>query len=70
MFNEFPELRAHLWGGEFWSDGYFIRTVGDKVTTNVIRRYTEYHKQEMKQLDLFNDDFLLSPSGRISLLAR
>lgn len=56
MFNEFPELRRHLWGGELWSDGYFVRTVGDKVTTEVIRRYIQYHKHEMKQLNLFEND--------------
>jgi len=28
-----------LWGGEFWEDGYFVRTVGDKVTAEVIRKY-------------------------------
>jgi len=28
MLNEFPELKRHLWGGELWSDGYFVRTVG------------------------------------------
>ena len=56
MFSEFPELKRHLWGGELWSDGYFVRTVGDKVTTEVIRRYIEYHKHDMKQLNLFESD--------------
>ena len=23
-----PEVKKYLWGGEFWSDGYFISTVG------------------------------------------
>jgi len=27
---EFPEVRKQLWGGEFWEDGYFVRTVGTK----------------------------------------
>jgi putative transposase len=53
MFNEFPELKRHLWGSELWSDGYFVRTVGDKVTTEVIKRYIQYHKHDMKQLNLF-----------------
>ena len=56
MFSEFPELKGHLWGGELWSDGYFVRTVGDKVTTEVIRRYIEYHKHDMKQLNLFESN--------------
>lgn len=56
MLNEFPELRRHLWGGELWSDGYFVRTVGDKVTTEVIRRYIQYQKHEYQQLNSFKGD--------------
>jgi putative transposase len=46
VFKEFPEVKKQLWGGEFWSDGYFVRSVGDKVTSEVIRRYIEYHHHE------------------------
>jgi REP element-mobilizing transposase RayT len=35
IFHEHPEVKKHLWGGEFWEDGYFARTVGDKVTAEV-----------------------------------
>ncbi|MGB7292804.1 MAG: IS200/IS605 family transposase, partial [Thermodesulfobacteriota bacterium] len=51
VFREFPEVREELWGGEFWSDGYFVRSVGDEVTADIIRKYIEYH--EHKQL-VFN----------------
>jgi putative transposase len=27
LFEEFPELERELYGGEFWEDGYFARTV-------------------------------------------
>ena len=43
VFREFPEVREKLWGGEFWSDGYFVRSVVDQVTAEVIRKYIEYH---------------------------
>ena len=46
VFKEFPEVKKELWGGEFWSDGYFVRSVGDKVTSDVIRRYIKYQQQE------------------------
>ena len=46
VFRQFPEVREQLWGGEFWSDGYFVRSVGDKVTSEVIRRYIKYQQQE------------------------
>lgn len=53
VFKEFPELKEELWGGELWSDGYFVRTVGDKVTSDVIRRYIKYHKHKETQLKIF-----------------
>ena len=54
-FEEFPEVKKQLWGGEFWEDGYFVRTVGDKVTADLIKRYIKYHHDEAhgKQLKLF-----------------
>ena len=53
---EFPEVRKQLWGGEFWEDGYVVRTVGDKVTADVIKKYIRFHeakKRGAEQLDLF-----------------
>ena len=28
VFRQCPQVRKRLWGGEFWSDGYFASTVG------------------------------------------
>ncbi len=56
IFSEYPGVKQELWGGEFWEDGYFARTVGDKVTATIIRKYIEYHRKEEKsprQLELF-----------------
>ena len=56
IFQIFPEVKEELWGGEFWEDGYFARTVGDKVTTDMIKKYIEYHRHKEKlpeQLQLF-----------------
>ena len=39
VFKEFPWVKRKRWGGELWEDGYFARTVGDKVTAEVIRQY-------------------------------
>jgi len=56
VFNQHPEVEDELWGGQFWEDGYFARTVGDKVTEKVIRNYINYHQEEeqsAQQLELF-----------------
>ena len=54
VFREFPQVKRQLWGGEFWEDGYFARTVGDTVTAEVMRKYIQRHKEAQDwQLDLF-----------------
>jgi putative transposase len=54
IFREFPQVKRQLWGGEFWEDGYFARTVGDKVTAEVIRKYIKRHRETQDwQRDLF-----------------
>ena len=56
IFREYPGVKKQLWGGEFWEDWYFVRTLGDKVTAEVIRKYIEYHRHHEKtpeQLKLF-----------------
>jgi putative transposase len=38
VFKEFSKIREQLWAGELWNDGYFVRSVGDKVTADIIRK--------------------------------
>ena len=54
-FDRFPELRRKFWSGELWEDGYAARTVGDRVTSDLIRRYIKRHttEQATKQPELF-----------------
>jgi putative transposase len=55
VFREFPQVKRQLWGGEFWEDGYFARTMGDKVTAELIRKYIQRHKEAQDtQIDLFD----------------
>lgn len=58
MFKSFPEIKEQLWGGEFWGDGYYVGTVGDGVTVDIIRKYIENQGQAtghkpINQLSLF-----------------
>jgi putative transposase len=41
LFKRFPELKKDLWGGEFWSDGYYFATVGERGDWNAVKRYIE-----------------------------
>jgi putative transposase len=49
IFAEHPQIKRQLWGGEFWEDGYFARTVGDKVTAEIIKRYIQHHRDDKAQ---------------------
>ena len=46
IFREYPELKKRLWSGELWEDSYFARTVGSKMTSEVIENYIKHHKEE------------------------
>ena len=56
VFKKFPKLRKQLWAGELWNDGYFVRSVGDNVIADVIRKYIEYqtHEENASQLKMFD----------------
>jgi len=34
-----PEVKKKLWGGEFWSDGNFVSTVGQHCNEQSIKKY-------------------------------
>ena len=56
IFQQFPQLRQQLWAGEFWNDGYFVRSVGDQVTAEIIKKYIRYQSDDdkPKQLGLWD----------------
>ena len=54
IFARVPNVKKKLWGGEFWSDGYYVSTVGQHGTETTIRNYVKKqgHENEYKQLHL------------------
>jgi putative transposase len=48
LFREFPSLKSRMWSGQLWEDGYFARTVGDRMTCEVVAKYIQHH-QDIKQ---------------------
>ena len=59
IFRYHPELKKQLWGGKFWTSGYYVNTVGQYANEEVIKRYlqnqgkSEYKKIHKNQLRLF-----------------
>ena len=55
VFKQIPEIKKELWGGEFWTDGYYISTVSGKGDKQVIEQYikNQGRSEDIKQLTLF-----------------
>jgi REP element-mobilizing transposase RayT len=59
VFRQCPQVKKQLWGGEFWTDGYFATTVGKHGDEHMIANYVKeqgkvYEKlHENRQLTLF-----------------
>ena len=59
VFKCCPQVKSILWGGEFWTDGYFATTVGkhgneDTISDYVRKQGSEYQKlHEDRQLSFF-----------------
>lgn len=41
VFKRFPEIKEELWGGEFWSDGGHIDTIGDGRGLEEVKKYVK-----------------------------
>jgi len=53
LFARFPELKKDLWGGEFWTDGYYLATVGTRGDWATVERYVANQGKTMgKSLQL------------------
>lgn len=46
LFKKFPKVKKQMWSGKIWNEGYFVRSIGDKITSEVIKKYIQYQKQE------------------------
>ena len=52
LFRKFPDLKKSLWGGEFWSDGYYLATVGEKGNWNAVERYVRNQGKTLEEVQL------------------
>ena len=41
MFRALPELKKELWGGKFWTGGYYVSTVGQRGGYAALTRYIQ-----------------------------
>jgi REP element-mobilizing transposase RayT len=50
IFATQPQVKKQLWGGEFWSDGYYAMTVGQHANERVIGEYVKKQGQQYQKL--------------------
>ena len=50
IFEPHSEVKRKLWGGEFWTSGYYITTVGQYANADVIKAYVQNRGKEYKQI--------------------
>ena len=50
VFRRCPEVKKKLWGGKFWSSGYYVSTVSEKGNEKVIANYVKNQGNEYKKL--------------------
>ena len=63
VFARCPEVKKQLWGGNFWTAGYYVSTVSEHGNEEVIANYVKNQGNEYKKL--FRNK---EPEGEISIL--
>ena len=56
IFRRKPSTKKELWGGEVWTDGYYVATVGARASWETVEKYIRRQgkpKEELKQLQLW-----------------
>jgi len=50
IFKRFPKIKDELWGGEFWTDGGHVDTVGDGRALTAVKNYVLNQGRNEKNL--------------------
>jgi putative transposase len=56
IFRRKPSVKKVLWGGQFWTDGYYVATVGEGGGWAVVERYVRNQgkpREDLRQFKLF-----------------
>ena len=52
LFKQFPDLKKELWGGEFWSDGYYLGTIGERGSLKILKNYVKNQGKDPQEAQL------------------
>ena len=63
VFARCPDVKKKLWGGEFWSDGFYVAAVSEHGNEKVIANYVKNQGDEYNKI--YRTDYI---EGQMSLL--
>ena len=58
IFERAPEVKKKLWGGELWTGGYYVSTVGQRGNEETIRKYVQEQGKEEEYKKTYSDEQL------------
>ena len=59
IFKRRPEVKEKLWGGEFWTDGYFINSVSKHGSEKAVMKYVKNQGKQRDYVTLHKDQLSL-----------
>ncbi len=59
IFQRVPSVKKKLWGGEFWSKGYFMNTVGHKGNEESVANYVRNQGREQEYKIIHREQLML-----------
>ena len=59
LYRRCPEIEAKLWGGNFWTSGYYANTVGQYANEEVIRKYVESQGKQKEYKKIYSSQLTL-----------
>ena len=55
VFAKCPQVKKKLWGGEFWTDGYYVATVSEHGNEQIISKYVKEQGQEKNYKTIYKN---------------
>jgi REP element-mobilizing transposase RayT len=56
IFEECPEVKKALWGGAFWTRGYYVSSVGEHGTEATISEYVKNQGRNIKDYKVIHEE--------------